>query len=251
MTDILRSEWTKMRSVRSTMWTLVSAGGMLFLLGGLTTFFMGRDPRNAVPGFDGTGAALVGFSFAAIAMATLGVLVISSEYRTGMIRTSLQAVPQRLSLLAGKVVVFTTVSLVFTTVACFATFFVGQAFLGRQGMDASLGDPGVLRAVVGTALYLTASGLFGLGLGALIRHTPGAIVTVISLIMILPQLTGILPDAWGHTINRYFTSNAGAQITRLTTSPDALGPWQGFTVYLAWITVTLLTAATLLHRRDA
>lgn len=251
MTEILRSEWTKMRSVRSTMWTLVSAGGMLFVLGGLTTFFMGRDPRNAVPGFDGTGAALIGFSLAAIAMATLGVLVISSEYRTGMIRTSLQAVPQRMSLLAGKVVVFTGVSLAFTTVACFATFFVGQAFLHNQGMDASLTDPGVLRAVAGTALYLTASGLFGLALGALIRHTPGAIVTVISLIMVLPQLTGILPGEWGHTISRYFTSNAGSQITSLSNSPAALGPWQGFTVYLTWIAITMLTAAALFHHRDA
>lgn len=251
MTDILRSEWTKIRSVRSTVWTLISAGGMLVLLGGLITFTVGRNSTGAGPNFDGTTVSLSGAPFASLAMATLGVLVISSEYRTGMIRTSLQAVPQRLSLLVGKIVVFTAVSLVFTVVACFATFFIGQAFLSARGLDASLGDPGVLRVVVGTALYLTVSGLFGLALGALVRHTPGAIVTAISLILVLPQLTGILPDEWGQTVHKYFTTNAGAQVAQLQIGPGELGPWQGFAVYVAWVAVPMIAGAVLLKRRDA
>lgn len=251
MTEILASEWTKMRSVRSTMWTLISAGLMLVALGGLISFTVARQATGPEPGFDGTSMALVGAPFAALAMATLGVLVISSEYRTGMIRTSLQAVPQRLSLLAGKIAVFTAVSLVFTMVATFAAFFLGQAFLAAEGLDASLSDPGVLRAVAGTALYLTASGLFGLALGALVRHTPGAIVTAISLILVLPQLTSILPGEWGHTVHKFFTSNAGTQVTKLQSDPGLLGPWAGFGVYLAWVAVTMIVAAVLLRRRDA
>ncbi|WP_327088142.1 ABC transporter permease subunit [Nonomuraea sp. NBC_01738] len=253
MIDILRSEWTKIRSVRSTMWTLVSALVLMVVLGAVICLAVANNPAGNVPvqGDEGLGLSMMALPFASLAMATLGVLVISSEYRTGMIRTSLQAVPQRLTLLFGKVIVFTVVTLVFSLVTVFAAFFVGQAMLATVGLDTSIGGPEVLRALFGNALMLTASGLFGLALGSLIRHTPGAMVAAISLILVLPSLTSVLPGEWGRVVARYFTTNAGLQVTKTVVGEGALGPWPGFGVYLVWIAVVLVAGAFLLRRRDA
>ncbi|MEU7002840.1 ABC transporter permease [Nonomuraea sp. NPDC046570] len=254
--EVLRSEWTKMRSVRSTMWTLISAAVLMLVIGGLLSFAVSNSAEESAEFSvdQALNISLGGLQFAALAIATLGVLVISGEYRTGMIRTSLLGVPQRLRLLAAKVAVFTVVSLVVTTAAAFAAFFLGQAFLGTKNLDAAIGDPGVMRAVFGAALFLTASGLFGLALGALIRHTPGALVAVIALNLVLPQMAQMLqmlPGEWGPTVARYFTSNAGTLVARVMPAEGALGPWTGFGVYLVWIAVPMVAAAILLRRRDA
>ncbi|NUW44798.1 ABC transporter permease subunit [Nonomuraea rhodomycinica] len=246
MIDVIRSEWTKLRSVRSTMWTLGTAVLFMLAIGILMSIAVKRSATGPVPSVEATGISLSGYSFAALAVAALGALVVTSEYRTGAIRVSYMAVPRRLRLLAGKLVVFTAVALAACMAASFATFFVGQAILG----GASLGDPGVLRTVTGTGLFLTACGLFGLALGALVRHTPGAIVSAIGLILVLPQVTRMLPGEWGRTVNDWFTSNAGVQVA-FPTASSSLGPWSGFAVYLGWITVTLAVACVLTLRRDA
>ncbi|WP_157248786.1 ABC transporter permease [Nonomuraea typhae] len=253
MIDVMRSEWTKLRSLRSTVWTLASAFVMMVGLGGLVTAVtVANASADAQAGPAGAvQLATVALPFAAIAMATLGVLVISGEYRTGMIRTSLQAVPQRLTLLYGKAAVFTVAAVVVGLLSAYTAFFVAQIILATKDLDASLGDPGVLRAVTGTGLYLAASGMFGLALGSVIRHTPGAIVTAISLTLVLPQLTTILPGAWGETVAKFFTSNAGLQVTYVNPRPEWLEPWAGFGAYLAWVVVTLLAGSVLLRRRDA
>ncbi|MEU8250932.1 ABC transporter permease subunit [Nonomuraea sp. NPDC048916] len=246
MMEILNSEWTKMRSVRSTVWTLATTALLMLGIGILLSIAVAGSADGPVDAMDATRISLAGLTFASLAIATLGVLVVSSEYRTGSIRTSLMAVPKRLRLLSGKIVVFTAVALVVCMASSFATFVIAQAILDGP----SLGDPGTLRAVTGTGLYLTASGLFGLALGTLVRHTPGAIVAAIGLILVLPQLTRILPGEWGAAVHNHFTSNAGLQVA-MPVAENPLGPWSGFGVYLAWIAVTLVVAAVLMRRRDA
>ncbi|GAA4057128.1 ABC transporter permease [Nonomuraea soli] len=250
MIDVLTSEWTKMRSVRSTMWTY--AAGFLLMLGfALLVSISVANTREPIDGMTGFDITVMGTPFASIAMATLGVLVISSEYRTGMIRTSLQAVPQRLTLLSAKVLVFTVATALISAAATAVTFFAVQPILAGKGLDTALGDPEVLRALIGTALFLTAGGLLGLALGALIRHTPGAILSAVGLILVAPQLSQLLPGAWGAAVSKHFTTNAGSKVMALETGPGSLGPWQGFAVYLAWVAVIMIAAAVLMRRRDA
>lgn len=246
MSDVLRSEWTKIRSVRSTIWLLIGAAAAMLGFGALLAI---TTAGNSAVVLDPTVLSLAGTPFAALLMAVLGVLVISSEYRTGMIRTTLLAVPRRLRLLTGKMIVLTAVVLAVSLVACFASFFVGQAIFGAEGT--TLAGPGVPRAVVGAALYITAAALFGLGLGALFRHTAGGVVAALLMIILLPQMAGLLPGAWGEQVYRFFTTNAGQQILLTSAQPGQLGPWTGFAVYCAWIAVTLAAAAVLLRRRDA
>jgi ABC-type transport system involved in multi-copper enzyme maturation permease subunit len=184
-----------------------------------------------------------------VLFAVLGVLVISGEYRTGMIRTTLLAVPVRSRMLTGKIVAFTGLALVTSLILSFVTFFVGQWILGDFGT--TLGEPEVLRAVIGSALYITASGLFGVALGTLIRHTPGAIVAVLSMLYLLPQMTSLLPGEWGTAVHRHFTTNAGQQIALVQIREGQLTPWAGFGVYCLWVAVPMIVALVLLNRRDA
>jgi ABC-2 type transport system permease protein len=251
MNGILLGEWTKMRSVRSTMWTLLATAALMIAGGVGFSAVMAASWDNLAPqiaaSFDATSISLFGAGFAALAAAALGVLVISGEYRTGMIRTTFLAVPRRVHVLAAKAAVLTVTVLTVTAGASLVSFLAGQAVLAPTGSQTSLGDPGVLRAVLGTGLYLTVSGLFGLAVGALIRHAAGAIVAVIGLIFVLPPMASALPGGWG----RYVTVNAGQQIMATRTAEGALGPWTGFGVYCAWIAVTMIAAAVLMNRRDA
>ena len=136
-------------------------------------------------------------------------------------------------------------------VTCFIAFFAGQPWFSQRGIGAAIGDPGVLRAVFGGGLYVAASGLFGLAMGVLLRHTAGAVTTAIAALLVLPGLTNILPGGWGHAVVRYFTSNAGQQISYVHQSGNHLTPWVGFGVYCLWWAVPLALGAWLLQRRDA
>lgn len=245
MTDVLRSEWTKIRSVRSTVWLLI--GGVLSMVGFAILIALAEVSNNETG--DPASTGLSGTPIAALLMAVLGVVVISGEYRTGMIRTTLLAVPRRVRVLTAKAVVLTAVVFAVMLPATFAGFFAAQVLFGDQA--ASLADPGVLRAIVGSALYITAGALFGLGLGAAIRHTAGGIVAVFLSLMLLPQMSGLLPGEWGYQVHRFFTTNAGQQVAFISTQPGQLGPWQGFAVYCAWVAAALVAAAVLLRRRDA
>jgi len=254
----LRSEWTKLWTVRSTYWTLLAAAvimiGYAALLGGTissTVDSMSAQERASLP--SSLFFSLVGTQLAQLALAVLGVLVISSEYRTGMIRSSLVAVPQRLRFLVAKIVPYTLVILVLSEIMAFASFFVGQAFFARKDMDVALSEPGVLRAVVGAGLFLTASGVFGIAIGALVRNVAGSIAIAVGAMLVLPAVLGFLPGDWGDKVSNYFLTNAGEQIMRLDGGMAAteVGPWAGYGVFWIWIAVVLAVAATLLHKRDA
>jgi len=184
------------------------------------------------------------------AIAVLGVLVISGEYASGMIRTTFAAVPKRLPVLAAKVAVFGAVTLAATTTACFIAFYIGQAILSAKDIGVSIGTPNALRTVVGTGLYLTILGLLSLGLGALLRKTAGAISAVVGILFVLPVLASFLPSSL-EGIQKYLPSNAGQVIISPTGGTDTLTPWVGLGVFALYAVAALGAAAFMLVHRDA
>jgi hypothetical protein len=255
--DVARSEWTKLRSVRSTYWTLLVAGACMVAFGALlcASYVRNYTDHAADPaGFDPAGYSLSGFFLAQLAIGTLGVVVITSEYQTGSIRATLAATPQRPIVLAAKAAVFAAVAAVTGIVASIASFLVGQAILSDKDIQTHLSDPGALRSVLGGGLYLALVGLLGLGIGTFIRRTAGAIATLVGLIVILPVLVQGLPVAWQDTITRYLPSIAGQVVighTRFTPPGQQLTPWTGLGLFCAYTTATLIAAAIALNRRDA
>lgn len=251
----LRAEWTKLRSVRSTVWTLLATVALAVGFGALiaTSQMSSWDTLGDAERlrFDPTSFSLSGLFLAQLAVGVLGVLVVTSEYATGQIRATLSATPQRLTVLAAKAVTFTAVVLVTGLVASFAAFWTGQGVFASKGLAASLGDPGVLRAVVGGALYLAGIGLLGVGIGAIVRRTAGAVATLVALLFILPLVTGFLPSSFQEAVGKYFPAQAGMAVFNVVSDPRALSPWVGYGVLLAYGAVSLVIGALLLLRRDA
>lgn len=253
--QLVRSEWTKLWSLRSTGWSLLAmlatTVGFAALICWGTADSADQMPEAERVTFDSTAISLAGLAFGQLAAAVLGVLIISSEYSTGAIRSTLVAVPRRLRLLAAKALVLLAVVLVAGTLTSFAAFLVGQALLAPAGLDTSLDQPGVLRAVFGGGLYLTASALFGLALGTLLRQTAGSIVAAVAGLLVVPPLTMLLPGSWGQAVSKWFTSNAGQQITAVQQSGDVASPWPGYLAFCLWGVVILAVAMVLMKRRDA
>lgn len=255
--DLARSEWIKLGTVRSTHWTLLAAAAGMIGFGALLSAAYTRHypsaSRAARAAFDPAGYSLSGFFLAQLAIAVLGVVVMTSEYATGSIRSTLAAAPQRGAVLAAKAAVFGAVAAAAGTASAFAAFFAGQAILAHKGIEAHLGEPGVLRSVTGAGLYLAVLGLLALGLGTLIRRTAGAVAAVVGLILILPVLVQGLPSAWQAAITRYLPSAAGQAIighTKFTPPGHLLSPWAGFALFCAYTAATLTAAAVVLSRRD-
>jgi len=251
-----RSEWTKLTSVRSTVWSLLVTIAIVVGLGAL--FCAARVSRwdHLDPGerlrFDPAGFSLNGLFLAQLAVGVLGVLVMSSEYSTGQIRATLGAIPQRRLMLAAKTLVFALVVLVAGLVACLTAFAIGQAIFTAKNAGVSLTDPGVPRAVVGGALYLAAIGLMGVGLAAILRRTAGAIATLVGLLLVLPILVNFLPSPWNDDIAKYLPGEAGGSIFHIVQRSSAsLSPWTGFAVLGAYAALALVVGAVLLDRRDA
>ena len=250
---VIRSEWTKLRSVPSTAWSLLTSVALIVGFGALYSLVrVTRPPHSAaeMASFDPTAISLAGAQLAQVAVGVLGVLLITGEYATGTIRTSMVAVPRRLPVLWGKVVVFVLTAPVLFVPATLATFLVSQSVLSREQLGTSLHEPGVARAVLGSALYLTAVGLLGLGLGALLRNTAGAIASLFGLLFGLQILVGFLPATVSDTIARYLPTPAGAAVTNVRPDPASLGPWAGFGLFCLYTAITLGLAAWLLRRRD-
>lgn len=249
-----RAEWTKLRSVRSTIWTLLATVGLAIGFGALigASQMSSWDNLDAVERmrFDPTSFSLSGLFLAQLAVGVLGVLTMTSEYATGQIRATFGATPQRLTVLAAKTATFTAVVFVSGVVASFSAFFVGQAIFASKHLDASISDPGVLRAVLGGALYLTGIGLLGVGVGTLVRRTAGATASLVGLLFIVPLVTGFLPMSFQESIGKYLPAQAGMAIFNVVADPRALTPWVGFAVLLAYGAVTLALGATILTRRD-
>lgn len=251
---VARSEWTKLRSVRSTRWSLLVTLLLIVGLGILVcVIFNSRwphlDPRERAD-FHPLRANLAGVNFAQLAIGVLGVLVITAEYSTGMIRSTLSAVPRRLPVLWGKALVFGAVAFLVSLPAVLITFFAGQAILSGQHINTTISHPGVLRALFGAALFMTVMGLFGLGLGAIVRSTAGGISLLAAIVFVLPPIMGLLPSSFSNSVDPYLPSNAGGAIWTINPDPGTLAPWAGFAVFCAYAAVAIAIAAVLMVRRD-
>jgi ABC-2 type transport system permease protein len=252
---VLTSEWIKLRSLRSSVWSLVVTVAILIGISTLIALSQVSRWAQVSPAerahFDPLSVSTDPSFLAQLAVGVLGVLVISGEYTTGMIRSSMTAVPHRTPVLAAKGVVLAAAVLAVSEAAIFADFALSQAILSSKHIQAHLGDPGVARAVAGTGLFLSAIALLGLGLGALLRSTAAGIATLSGLILVLPTLVSALPQAWQDAVDKYLPSVAGQQISTVNTRPHQFGPWGGFGILCLWATVVLAAALTRLRRSDA
>jgi ABC-2 type transport system permease protein len=250
---VARSEWIKLRSVRSTVWALAASAvviaGTGLLLTTLTRGHLAASGHQQSH-VDAVRISLFGMYLAQLTVGVLGVLLATGEYATGMIRATLSAAPRRLAVLGAKLGVYAVVALVTCEAALFATFVAGQAILGHAGV--SLAAPGALRAVAGTGLYLTLVGLLGIALGFVIRNTAGAAAVMVAVILVVPEvLGGALPADLAGRILPYLPSNAGQAIMNVVPTPDSMAPWPGLALFAGYTALAVAAAALLLKRRDA
>jgi ABC-type transport system involved in multi-copper enzyme maturation permease subunit len=279
---VLASEWTKLRSVRSTYWTigslLVVSVGLAAALGAGAAAAINSDASNKA-GFDATQISLsIFFYLGQLIIAVLGAMTITSEYSTGMIRTSLTAMPRRAVLFWSKLLVFTGATLVISIVTSFLAFVLGQAVMSGTGVSASLFHnttvpiqaegtkravqfvgtyvvtPGhVLTAIIGTALFVTAAALIAYGIGAILRHTAGTIGAAVGILFVLPIIVQLLPSSWRDDIERFVPGSSGTLLTQTVGIPDAhlWSMWPQFGVTLIWVAVLVGVGAYLFRKRDA
>lgn len=257
----LRSEWTKIRSVRSTYWSLAAAVifsiGFAALSSGVDAhryqkYSVAKRHRLLVQdGVDAVSQTMSGVAIGQIAIAVLGALVISSEYRNRMIRTTLTALPRRGRMLAAKVIAYGGLALVAAEFITFVSFFAGIAFYRGVGFDVALSDPGVLRAVAGTGIYMALAGICGLGLGLIIRHSAGAITASIGFLLVLPALSQALPSPWDTRIGKFLPYSIGDQAAHPQQVSDHLGAVTGLVMLAIYAAALLAIGWALLQRRDA
>jgi ABC-2 type transport system permease protein len=252
-TRVAVSEWTKLWSVRSTRWSLLAAVGFTIGFGALACAIVSHHYPQMSPqdkaDFHPLDVNLVGVQLAQLALGVLGVLIITAEYSTGMIRASFTAVPKRLPVLWAKAGVFGFVTFALMLPAILIAFFVGEAILAGHNIDVGLTAPHVIRVLVGAALYLTIVGLFGLGLGAIVRNTAGGIASFAAIMFVLPPLMNVLPSSWNSAASPYLPLQAGEAILS-TTSGGHLSPWVGLAVFAGYAAFAIAAAAVLLVRRD-
>ena len=253
---VIVSEWTKLRTLRSTLWSLLVATvltvGFPCLFAVVTSSHWGHMSPNERANRSPLDIALVGVNISQLAIGVLGVLVITGEYSTGMIRATLSAVPKRLPALWAKAVVYAVVSFALMLPAVLAAFFASQAILSRHNiLQISFSHPGVARSVIGGAVYLALLGVFTLGIGAIVRNTAGGIATFAGIMFVIPPLLNVLPTSWNNAISPYLPDAAGRSIFSLTHGAHSLAPWSGFALFCGYVVATLAVAAVLLVRRDA
>jgi len=247
------SEWTKLRSVRSTRWSFLAAVvftiGIAALACAVVSHHWPHMSLQERADFNPLDPNLAGVQLAQLALGVLGVLVITAEYSTGMIRASMTAVPRRLPVLWGKAVVYGLVMLVLMVPSTLIAFVVGEAIFSGRHINVAFSDPGVARAVIGAGLYLTVVGLFGLGLGAIVRNTAGGIATFAGLMFVLPPLMNVLPLSWNNAASPYLPLQAGEAIMS-TSAGNHLSPWVGLALLSGYAAAALAIASVLLIRRD-
>jgi ABC-2 type transport system permease protein len=251
---VMRSEWTKLRTQPAAFWSLLSAVILVVGFGiGYSLLRVARPPHGAaaVASFDPAAVSLSGVQLAQIAVGVLGVLLITSEYATGLIRTTFAAVPRRLPVLWGKAALVAATVTAVSVPAAFAAFLVGQSILGHQHLAVPLSQPGVVRAVIGSAMYLAVIGLIGLGLGALVRNAAGGIAALFGLLYGLPLAAGFLPGNWAADVSKYLPANAGQAVTTVQPDPTQLQPWTGFGAACLYAAVLLGISAARMRRGDA
>lgn len=249
--DVVRAEWTKFASLRSSRWTLVvfalTGIGLGILVSALTGARWPQASAQTRANWDPTNNTLAGLIPGYLVIPVLGVLMMTSEYSTGSIRSTLAAVPRRPLVLASKALVFAGATLVVVEAVSFLAFLVGQRVMGTAP-HASLGQPGVLRALIMSGAFLVLMGLFGLGLGTIIRRSAAAVAAYAGLAVVLPPLLNAFPGNLWRFGPITILANSAAAVKIL---PGALSPWTGFAAMAAYAAVALAVGAVLLVRRDA
>jgi ABC-2 type transport system permease protein len=252
---VIKSEWIKLRSLRSTVFGLLAAVLCSIGLGVLISAIRAHNiTHNGGPGGfggDPTRISLRGIYLAQLPVGVLGVLMITGEYSTGMIRATLSAVPRRLPVLWAKALVFAVVVFVVGGLASLLAFEGGQAMLSSAHVSVGLGSYGATRAVIGGALYLTVVGLLGIGLGFLIRNTAGAIATLFGLLLVLPAIVAALPSNWQNDIDKFLPLPAGTQILTTVRDSNVLSPWAGIGVFALYAVAAIGAGAVMFMTRDA
>lgn len=253
---VLVSEFTKFRSLRSTVYTLLAAVVLTIGIGALFSAVTASQYHTFSPAdqatFNPVSTSLAGIAFAVVAFGVLGVLMMSGEYSTGMIRSSLTAVPRRLPVLWSKLAVFAGAIFSVSLVASFISFFLGQALLSSHHLGVSITAPGALRSVIGAALYVTVAGMIGVALGTLFRNTAAGIATFAGVFFVIPPLVGLLPSSVSSHLTPYLPSNAGGVLWGGAQGvTNALSPWTGFALLCGYGAVLIAAAAWRLRRADA
>jgi ABC-2 type transport system permease protein len=253
---VVQSEFTKFRSLRSTVYTMLAGVILMIGLGAIFSAVSASQYHTfsaaEKASFNPVSVSLAGVTFAVVAFGVLGVLMMSGEYSTGMIRSSLTAVPRRLPVLWAKLVVFAASMFAIALVASFVSFFLGQALLSSHHLNAAITAPGALRSVIGAALYVTVAGMIGVTLGALFRNTAAGIATFAGVFFVIPPLTQLLPASVSIHLTPYLPSTAGDVLWGgMGNVPGALSPWTGFTLLCGYAVVLIAAAAWRLRRADA
>ena len=258
--DVVLSEWTKFRSVRSTYWTffvaIVLGIGLSALVSGISANHYMTDPEVHLGWNPIQRSIRPGSLLAQLAFAVLGVIVVTSEYSTGMIRTSLGAVPRRLRMITAKLLVFALAALVVAEAISFSAFSIGQLLIHGKAPSASLGDHLVLRVVIGAGLYLVLIGLYGTAVGIIFRHAAAGIAVVVGTLFIGPGIVQALPSDWANPIEKFWPAgvldtNAGPQVMLTHHTPDALSAWWGLGEFALFVAIVTAIGFLLLERRDA
>jgi hypothetical protein len=252
--NVLAAEWTKLRSVRSTYWSVFTAillgiGLSAAISAGTAASYSDLSLHDRLT-FDPTAISTSGLFFAQLALGVFAIVTMSAEYTTGSIRATIAAVPRRGYVLAAKAVLVAVVSVIVAVGVSFAAFEIGQLIFERHHLQVSLTDPGVTRAVLGSGLYIGALTLLALGLATIIRHTAGAITTLVALVFIVPIVSNLLPESLQRDFSRYLPANAGSAITATVRVPELLSPWVGYAVFVGWSGLALGIGWYLLRTRD-
>lgn len=250
---VLRSEARKLATVRSTTWALLAVVAFnvitAALLGALLPSHLSAHQKATI---DSVRVSLGGLHLSQVAIGLLGVLAVTGEYGSGMIRATLAAVPQRRLLLTAKALVLTATAAVTSIAACLAAYLAFQALLpAGDAMRTTLASPGVLRAVTGAALYLTVLALLGFGLGTVLRSSAGAVAVLFGVLFVPTLLAALLPSSWQDAIGRYLPMNAGDAVYIVRPEAHMLGPWAGFGVFCLYAAAALAAGFVLIGRRDA
>jgi hypothetical protein len=251
---VFRSEWTKLYSLRSTRYALLATAVMSIGFGIIaTSVTVSRWSTMSVAdkaSFNPLSASLLGVRFGVLAIGVLGVMLITGEYATGMIRATMTAVPKRLPVLWGKTAVYALVALAVTVPAAFIAFFAGQAILSGQHIQIAFSHAGVPGAVLGAAGFMTLIGLFAMGLGAIMRSTAAGIATFAGIMYVVPPLISILPSSVANSIDPYLPSNAGQAMMQIGHHANSLSPGAGAAVLAGYVVAVIAAAALLLVKRD-
>ena len=252
----LAAEWVKLRSVRSTVFSLLATAAMsvgfavLISLGTVSRWDRMSAEQRA--GLHPATRGVSGVLFAELVIGALGVLAISAEYTTGTVRATFTATPQRLVAYGAKIVTFAVTAFAVALPTTVVAFLLSQSILASRHAGVGLLDGDDPRVVVGAALFLVAVALLGLGLGAILRHTAGAISTLFTLMLVLPILSNFIPSDWQASVDRWLPLNAGMTIMQTgAPEPDQFGPWTGLAVLFGYAALALAGGAAVLLRRDA